>query len=131
LEFEETNMRDHMINEAQSREAYGRWSWVMRVVTNWRARKTLKQLQTFSDYQLRDIGLTRSDLNRFIHLPLDTDIVWEAERRALIDAKNRQNAALALPALGRAASPWLQVSAPVAAAKLKSQTKIQRGTFAA
>jgi uncharacterized protein YjiS (DUF1127 family) len=131
LEFEETNMRDHMINEAKSRQAYGRLSWVMRVVTNWRARKTLKQLQSFSDYQLKDIGLTRYDLNRFMSVPLDTDIAWESERRALIEAKNHINASLAFPRLGRAASPWLQISAPVAAQSLAAQKKIQRGTFAA
>ncbi len=100
-------MRDYEINEAQSRLAYGRLTWLVRMVGNWRMRKDLKRLQSFSNHQLRDIGLTRGDLQRLICLPLDVDMAWEAERRSLIEAKyeNHATAHLALPVLGRAASP--------------------------
>ena len=124
-------MRNYMINEAQSRQAYGRLTWVMRVVSNWRARKTLKHLKTMSDYQLKDIGLTRNDLERFLCLPLDMDIAWDAARRALISGQDDQNARLALPRVGSAASPWLTIAAPIAAVALNAQKPIQRGTFAA
>jgi uncharacterized protein YjiS (DUF1127 family) len=125
-------MRDFMISEAQSRQTYGRLTWVVRVISNWRARKTLKQLQGFSDYQLRDIGVTRHDLNRLMCLPFDVDIAWHIERRELHDAKSRptEYTSLALPALGRATSPWLQIP-PSFAAKSLSVQKIQRGTFSA
>ena len=80
-------MRDYEINEANSRAAFGRITWVVRMVTNWRKRNDLKRLQKFSDYQLRDIGLNRADLNRFICLPLDTDFAWESERLELLKSR--------------------------------------------
>jgi uncharacterized protein YjiS (DUF1127 family) len=113
LEILEVIMRDYEINEAQSRLAYGRLTWLVRMVGNWRMRKDLKRLQGFSDYQLRDIGLTRWDLQRLINLPLDIDTAWEAERRSLIQAKYENHTAshLALPVQGRAASHPRFVSA--------------------
>jgi uncharacterized protein YjiS (DUF1127 family) len=106
LEILEVIMRDYEINEAQSRLAYGRLTWLVRMVGNWRMRKDLKRLQGFSDYQLRDIGLTRGDLHQLLCMPLDVDMAWEAERRALIEAKYENFTAshLALPIQGRAAS---------------------------
>jgi uncharacterized protein YjiS (DUF1127 family) len=105
LEILEVIMRDYEINEAQSRLAYGRLTWLVRMVGNWRMRKDLKRLQDFSDYQLRDIGLTRGDLQRLICLPLDVDMTWEAERRSLIQAKyeNLSASHLASPVQGEAA----------------------------
>jgi uncharacterized protein YjiS (DUF1127 family) len=111
-------MRDYMISEAQSRQAYGRWSWVMRVIKNWRARKSIKLLQSFNEYQLRDIGLTRNDLNRLQSMPLDFDFEWHLERKAPISSKTTEMQSLALSKPERAVSPWFQ-------------TKIQRGTLAA
>jgi uncharacterized protein YjiS (DUF1127 family) len=45
-------------------------SWPARVVN---ARRTLSQLANMSDYELRDIGLTRQDLSDVTALPLDAD----------------------------------------------------------
>jgi uncharacterized protein YjiS (DUF1127 family) len=97
-------MRDYEINDAQSRQAYGRMTRLVRLVKNWHMRKTLKQLRGYSDYQLRDIGLTRGDLDRLIGQPLDLDMCWQAERRALFKAKERSShkTILALSVLGRA-----------------------------
>ena len=80
-------MRDFEISEANSRAAFGRFTWIMRMVANWRMRKDLKRLQRFSDYQLRDIGLSRADLHRLVCMPLDTDISWESERRELLESR--------------------------------------------
>ena len=93
-------MHDFEIHEARSRQAYGRFTWLVRAFHNWRMRKTLTQLSRFSDYQLRDIGLTRHELSRLQHLPLDVDIAWDHERQALLRAKYENAAAgqgLALP----------------------------------
>ena len=100
-------MRDYEINVAQSRQAYGQLTWLVRRVQNWRLRKTLKQMRHFSDYQLRDIGLMRSELERLIAVPLHYDHVCEAERSLLHSAQIYSNAktVLALPSLGRAALP--------------------------
>ena len=117
-------MRDYMISEAQSRQAYGRLTWVMRVVTNWRMRQTLKHLQSFNDYQLREIGLSRDTIQRLSLVPLNSDVAWNAERDVLFASKAQFKSAeiSALPKLGRATSPWLND---------QTQNKIQRGTFAA
>ena len=86
-------MHDFEIHEARSRQAYGRFTWLVRAFHNWRMRKTLTQLSRFSDYQLRDIGLTRQELSRLQHLPLDVDIAWDHERQALLRAKYDTGAA--------------------------------------
>ena len=45
-------------------------AWPARVST---ARRTMFELARMSDYELRDIGLTRSDVNDATALPLDAD----------------------------------------------------------
>ncbi len=45
-------------------------TWPARVIE---ARRTLSDLARMSEYELRDIGLTRSDLNDATALPLDAD----------------------------------------------------------
>jgi uncharacterized protein YjiS (DUF1127 family) len=45
-------------------------TWPARVST---ARRTMSDLARMSEYELRDIGLTRSDLNDATALPLDAD----------------------------------------------------------
>jgi uncharacterized protein YjiS (DUF1127 family) len=56
-----------------SRAASAFWralSWPARVSA---ARRTLSDLARMSEYELRDIGLTRQDLNDATALPLDAD----------------------------------------------------------
>ncbi len=100
-------MRDYEINVAQSRRAYGQITWLVRLVQNWRLRKTLKHMRHFNEYQLRDIGLMRGELERLIALPLATDHALEAERSMLVSAQLYavSKTGLALPKLGRAALP--------------------------
>ena len=95
-------MRDYEINEAQSRLAYGRFTWLARLAGNWQMRKDLKKLRVFSDYQLRDIGLSRHELNQLVRLPLDRDTIWETERRALMNSKYESpgNSSLVLSKIG-------------------------------
>jgi uncharacterized protein YjiS (DUF1127 family) len=45
-------------------------SWPARVGA---ARRTMSELARMSEYELRDIGLTRSDINDATALPLDAD----------------------------------------------------------
>jgi uncharacterized protein YjiS (DUF1127 family) len=73
-------MRNYVLSEAQSREAYGRLTVVVRVLRNWRQRRDLKKLQAMDDHMLRDIGVTREMLSRLARLPLTADIAWERER---------------------------------------------------
>ena len=80
-------MRDYCLHEASSRAAYGRLTWVVRVIGNWRMRKTLKQLAKLANHQLHDIGLPRAVLNQLIAQPLGCDVAWEYEREALLLAR--------------------------------------------
>ena len=81
-------MRNYALNEARSRLAYGRLTVVLRVVKNWRARRAMKALYSFDDHMLRDIGLTRSDLDRLLRQPLSADIAWESERLRLLASRS-------------------------------------------
>jgi uncharacterized protein YjiS (DUF1127 family) len=80
-------MRNFCQHEASSRMAYGRWTWVMRVLGNWRMRSDLRAIQKFNDYQLRDIGLMREDLAFLLSRPLTSDMCWELERQQLLSRR--------------------------------------------
>ncbi len=71
-------MRDYIVNEVQSRQAYGSVTWLVRMVGNWRMRKTLRKLQKLSEYQLNDIRVSHQALERLIAAPLDTDHDWKS-----------------------------------------------------
>ena len=81
-------MRDFCRHEASSRMAYGRWTWLARVLGNWRMCSDLRRIQKFNDYQLRDIGLVREDLAFLLSRPLGSDICWELERRQLLRSRD-------------------------------------------
>jgi uncharacterized protein YjiS (DUF1127 family) len=101
-------MRDYIVNEVQSRQAYGHVTWLVRLVGNWRMRKALRTLRKYSDYQLRDIGLERGELERLISAPLDLDHTWHFEKcNVAILPADKIHAAL--PSSGRASfySPQL------------------------
>ena len=119
-------MRDFEINEANSRAAFGRFTWIVRMVTNWRMRKDLKRLQKFSDYQLRDIGVSRVELHRMICIPLSTDRAWETERRELLESRY-QNIDMPYLAPLRARGVALPVSAmPVWMIGVQNPASMQR-----
>ena len=40
----------------------------------------MRTLLAFDDATLRDIGLTRSNVETLVRLPLSADTLWEAER---------------------------------------------------
>lgn len=73
-------MRNYVLWEAQSREAHGRLTAVVRAIRNWRQRKDLKKLRAMDDHMLRDIGITRDEISRLTRLPLTADVEWERDR---------------------------------------------------
>jgi uncharacterized protein YjiS (DUF1127 family) len=83
-------MREYALHQARSRAAYGQWSWLVRMAKNWQARRTVRHLLRFNDYMLRDIGLTRSDLQEMLRQPLSADRQWDAERAELIASRNER-----------------------------------------
>ncbi len=74
-------MREYMLFEARSRQAYGRWTGLVRLVKNWKTRGDLKRLAAMDDYMLRDIGLTRDELQRLASRSLTVDWTWDGEQR--------------------------------------------------
>ena len=78
-------MREYCRHEAISRQAYGRLTWVVRVIGNWRMRSDLQRLQKLSDYQLKDIGFNRADILFLASRPLAADWSWELERRLFLN----------------------------------------------
>lgn len=72
-------MDDYALSQAQFRSELGLWGKCIRLVRHWRTRKSFRHLCHASDYQLRDIGLTRQDIQRLSGLPLSVDAAWEAE----------------------------------------------------
>ena len=56
---------------------------------SWRARHGIAVLERLDDFQLRDIGLTRGDLQRLKQLPLSVDLQWELERLRLLASRRR------------------------------------------
>jgi uncharacterized protein YjiS (DUF1127 family) len=77
-------MREYVSNEARSRLSAFSFSTLRQLVRNWRCKKQLRKLHVLDDYQLKDIGLTRGQLNHISGLPLSVDPVWEAERLRLV-----------------------------------------------
>ena len=80
-------MREYALHLARSRLAYGRLTWLVRIVKNWRTRRDARVLLRMDDHQLRDIGLTRADLDRLMRTPLSDDLRWDDERRRLIESR--------------------------------------------
>ena len=77
-------MREYILEQAQGRLPYGSFSMLVRVVKNWRARRQLRQLSSLDSYLLRDIGLSREEVDRLMRQPLTLDTQWEADRLRLI-----------------------------------------------
>ncbi|HXE26517.1 MAG TPA: DUF1127 domain-containing protein, partial [Roseiarcus sp.] len=71
----------HMASHMASRAAGAVWrvvAWPARVGA---ARRAMSELARMSDYELRDIGLTRSDINDTSALPLSADPTGLLARR--------------------------------------------------
>ena len=72
-------MDDYALSQAEFRSEPGLWGKCVRVLRHWRSRQSFRDLRHASNYQLRDIGLTRDDVERLGKLPLSVDAAWEAE----------------------------------------------------
>jgi uncharacterized protein YjiS (DUF1127 family) len=77
-------MREYVSNEARSRLSTFSFSTLRQLVRNWRCKRQLRKLHVLDDYQLKDIGLTRGQLQHISVLPLTVDPIWEADRLRLV-----------------------------------------------
>jgi len=87
-------MREYVLHQSEHRpgtsgmSAY--WYWLR----NWQSRLAFARLAKLSDYQLKDIGLTRADAVRLSSLPLSMDPIWEADRLRLVNSRRVDQAGL-------------------------------------
>lgn len=77
-------MRNLVSFEAQSRQAFGRFTVFVRFWRNLQTRKDLRLLQSMDVHVLRDIGLTRDEVRRLLSLSNRVDLMWEVERLKLL-----------------------------------------------
>ena len=75
-------MRDYVLNQAISRGEYGIVSLLRRVTRNWKAKRRIAALGSFDDYMLRDIGVTREEIQWAAGLPLTVNAAIALEERA-------------------------------------------------
>ena len=74
-------MRDYALNHATSLETPATRSLLSRLLRNWRARRAVSRLETFDDYMLRDIGVSREDVRWAAGLPLTVNAALALEER--------------------------------------------------
>jgi uncharacterized protein YjiS (DUF1127 family) len=79
---EDFAMRDYALSHARSFEAAGAASLLFRVIRNWRARRAVSRLDSFDEYMLRDIGVTRGDVRWASGLPLTVNAAIALEERS-------------------------------------------------
>ncbi|MEP7173585.1 MAG: DUF1127 domain-containing protein [Aestuariivirga sp.] len=75
-------MRDYAMNQALSRGEYGIVYFLRRVTRNWKAKRRIAALANFDDYMLRDIGITRDEVQWAAGLPLTVNAALALEERA-------------------------------------------------
>ena len=75
-------MRNYVMNQALSRGEYGIVHFLRRVTRNWKAKRRIAALANFDDYMLRDIGITRDEVQWAAGLPLTVNAAVALEERA-------------------------------------------------
>ena len=75
-------MRDYVMNRAVSLEEGNGFSLISRVWRNWQARKRVVGLSTYDDYMLKDIGVTREEIQWAAGLPLTVNAALALEERS-------------------------------------------------
>jgi hypothetical protein len=80
-------MRDYALTRAESVGEFG-GSWFARLFRNWKARRRVVQLESYDDFLLADIGVTRAELRWAAGLPLTVNAAVALEDRAFRRRKN-------------------------------------------
>ena len=77
-------MREYVLNRAISQGEYGVISFIRRVLRNWQARRRIVNLSNYDDFMLRDIGVTRDEVQWAAGLPLTVNAALALEERAFL-----------------------------------------------
>jgi uncharacterized protein YjiS (DUF1127 family) len=70
------------LNRAISLEEGNGFSLISRVWRNWQARRRVTDLSNYDDYMLKDIGVTRDEIQWAAGLPLTVNAALALEERA-------------------------------------------------
>lgn len=81
-------MRDYVLNQAISQGEFGLVSFLRRVARNWKAKRRIVALGSFDDYMLKDIGVTRDEVQWAAGLPLTVNAALALEERAFRRRRN-------------------------------------------
>ena len=65
-------MREYVLHQALAQQMTYAGSPISRILANMRARRAARHLRGYDDFMLRDIGLTRGDIERVATMPLWT-----------------------------------------------------------
>lgn len=76
-------MSNPAVNHAAIRHQPAAWSVFARLIRNWKARRAVSRLELLNDYLLRDIGLTRAEVEWAAGLPLSINAGLALEQTAL------------------------------------------------
>jgi uncharacterized protein YjiS (DUF1127 family) len=83
-------MRDYALNRAVSLGEIKGASFLSRLYRNWRARSSVSRLDSYDDFLLRDIGVTRDEVRWASGLPLTVNAALALEERAFGRRKQSQ-----------------------------------------
>lgn len=75
-------MREYALNRALSAGEASGGSLIARLWRNWIARRAVSRLADYDDYILRDIGVTRDDVNWAAGRPLTVNAALALEERS-------------------------------------------------
>ena len=75
-------MRDYVLNRAISTGEFGAISLLRRLLRNWKTRRRIVNLSSYDDFMLRDIGVTRDEVQWAAGLPLTVNAALALEERA-------------------------------------------------
>jgi uncharacterized protein YjiS (DUF1127 family) len=68
--FQEFVMKDYALHQAQFSESLPGHGILTRLLHNWQAKRSVTKLHLLDDHMLRDIGLTRADVEWAANQPL-------------------------------------------------------------
>lgn len=75
-------MRDYALNRAHAAGEAPGGSLIARLVRNWAARRAVARLESYDDYMLRDMGVTREDVTWAAGRPLTVNAALALEERS-------------------------------------------------
>lgn len=75
-------MRDYVLTRAIAEAEAPVIAFFKRLARNWRARRYIASLADYDDNLLRDIGVTRSEIDWAASLPLSVNAALELETRS-------------------------------------------------